>query len=78
MENHKGIEKIVLNYSSGRMTKEHAQEVEENLRLISGQKPVSVKAKKSVSNFKVRKGQTVGMKVTIRKEKAVNFFNKLL
>ncbi|MBT3349346.1 50S ribosomal protein L5 [bacterium] len=52
--------------------------VEENLSNITGQKPVVRSAKKSVSNFKLREGQTVGMSVTMRNNQAYNFLHKLI
>ena len=54
------------------------QNVEKELALISGQKPVLTKAKKSVANFKVREGMTVGIKVTLRGEKMYQFFDKFV
>ena len=54
------------------------QNVEKELALISGQKPVLTKAKKSVANFKVREGMTVGIKVTLRRDKMYQFFDKFV
>ena len=54
------------------------QNVEKELALITGQKPVLTKAKKSVANFKVREGMTVGIKVTLRSEKMYQFFDKFV
>ncbi len=54
------------------------QNVEKELALISGQKPVLTKAKKSVANFKVREGMTVGIKVTLRGDKMYQFFDKFV
>lgn len=48
-----------------------------DLALIAGQKPIITKAKKSVANFKVRAGQNVGAKVTLRKQKMYDFTDKL-
>ncbi|MCQ2387394.1 MAG: 50S ribosomal protein L5, partial [Clostridia bacterium] len=50
----------------------------EELKLISGQKPVLTNAKKSVANFKIREGQAVGMKVTLRGTRMYEFFDKLV
>ena len=52
-------------------------ELENNLAKITGQKPVIVKAKKSVSNFKLREGMPVMLKVTLRREKAYDFLERL-
>ena len=54
------------------------QNVEKELALISGQNPVLTKAKKSVANFKVREGMTVGIKVTLRGDKMYQFFDKFV
>ena len=54
------------------------QNVEKELALIAGQKPVLTKAKKSVANFKVREGMTVGIKVTLRGDKMYQFFDKFV
>jgi len=52
-------------------------DLEANLAKITGQKPVIVKAKKSVSNFKLREGMPVMLKVTLRREKAYDFLERL-
>ncbi len=54
------------------------QLVEKELALIAGQKPVLTKAKKSVANFKVRQGQTVGIKVSLRGDRMYQFFDKFV
>jgi len=50
----------------------------EDLALISGQKPIITKAKKSIAGFKVREGQAIGCKVTLRGENMYNFLDKLI
>lgn len=54
------------------------QLVEKELALIAGQKPVLTKAKKSVANFKVRQGQTIGIKVSLRGDRMYQFFDKFV
>ncbi len=54
------------------------QLAQEELKLISGQKPILTNAKKSVANFKIREGQSVGMKVTLRGTRMYEFFDKLV
>ena len=49
-----------------------------DLELISGQKPVITKARKSIAGFKVREGQSIGCKVTLRGENMYNFLDKLV
>ncbi|NGX44287.1 MAG: 50S ribosomal protein L5 [Candidatus Anoxychlamydiales bacterium] len=46
------------------------------LALLSGQKPIVTKAKKAISNFKLREGQIIGLKVTLRKKKMYDFFDR--
>lgn len=72
--------KIVINTGLGDI-KDNAksmQTTENEIKLISGQKPVMTKAKKSVANFKVREGQTIGIKVTLRGERMFNFYDKFI
>lgn len=52
--------------------------VENVLRRISGQKPVQRRAKKSISNFKIREGNIIGMSVTLRGQRMYDFLNKLI
>ena len=72
--------KITLNAGLGD-SKDNAKSVQtaqQELALIAGQKPVLTKAKKSVANFKVREGMNVGIKVTLRKDRMYDFFDKLV
>ncbi|NGX49004.1 MAG: 50S ribosomal protein L5 [Candidatus Anoxychlamydiales bacterium] len=46
------------------------------LALLSGQKPIVTKAKKAISNFKLREGQVIGLKVTLRQKKMYDFFDR--
>lgn len=74
------IEKIVLNMGVGE-AKENQKFLDsavEEMTLIAGQKPVVTKAKKSISNFKVREGMSVGCKVTLRGDHMYEFFDKLV
>ena len=50
----------------------------DELTLIAGQKPVATKAKKAISNFKVRAGMMIGAKVTLRGKRMYEFFDKLV
>jgi len=78
------IEKIVINVNMGRHldgTKPPANvknQVIDTLTKISGQKPVMVKAKKSVSNFKVREGYETAAKVTIRRDRMWHFLDRVI
>jgi large subunit ribosomal protein L5 len=74
------VEKIVLNMGVGE-AREDAKLLEKasrDLALIALQRPVVTKAKKSVSNFKVRAGMNVGLKVTLRRERMWAFLDKLV
>ncbi|MDI9496128.1 MAG: 50S ribosomal protein L5 [Bacillota bacterium] len=74
------IEKIVLNMGVGE-AKENSKFLDnavEEMTLIAGQKPVVTKAKKSISNFKLREGMPVGCKVTLRGDRMYEFFDKLV
>ena len=74
------LEKIVLNMGLGddKDNSKSFQLAVEELKLISGQKPVVTRAKKSVANFKVREGQNIGAKVTLRSGKMYDFLDKLM
>ena len=72
--------KIVINTGLGDIkdNSKSIQTTENEIKIISGQKPILTKAKKSVANFKVREGQTVGIKVTLRGERMYNFYDKFV
>jgi len=74
------IEKVVINASLGDVkdnTKSFQGAVDE-IMLITGQKPIITKAKKSISNFKLREGQKIGVKVTLRAGRMYEFLDKLI
>ncbi|HCX63790.1 MAG TPA: 50S ribosomal protein L5 [Eubacteriaceae bacterium] len=74
------LEKIVINMGLGD-TKDNSKMLEaavKDLEIISGQKPIVTKAKKSVSNFKLREGMNIGAKVTLRSERMYEFSDRLL
>ena len=74
------LEKIVVNMGlgeSGRETKKVEGAVAD-LMAITGQKPVVTLAKKSIANFKLREGTTVGCKVTLRRDKMYEFLDRLV
>ena len=74
------FEKVVLNMGLGIDGNDSKifKSCEEDLAKISGQKPVSTKFKKSISNFKTRKDTTAGLKVTLRKNKMYEFMDRLV
>ncbi|MBR2724023.1 MAG: 50S ribosomal protein L5 [Ruminococcus sp.] len=73
------LEKIVINIGVGE-AKENAKALEaaaNDLAIITGQKPVITKAKKSVANFKIREGMNLGCKVTLRSDRMYEFLDRL-
>ena len=74
------IEKIVLNMGLGLDASDAKilKSCEEDMAKITGQKPVTTKFKKSVANFKTRKGSNAGLKVTLRKDKMYEFLDRLV
>lgn len=80
------IEKVVVNIGFGRLVsgktskekEEIIKSILEDLTLITGQKPILTKAKKSISSFKVRKGDPIGAKVTLRKKMMYDFLERLI
>ena len=74
------LEKIVVNMGVGDATSNSKllDAAVNDLALITGQKPVITKAKKSIAGFKLREGQSIGCKVTLRGENMYNFMDKLI
>ena len=74
------LEKIVVNMGVGE-AKENSKILEaaaRDMEIITGQKPVLTKAKKSVANFKIREGMAIGCKVTLRGDKMYEFADRLI
>ena len=74
------MDKIIVNVGCGE-SKNNAKEIEaicKDIATITGQKPVTTKARKSVANFKVREGMNVGAKVTLRGARMEEFMDKLV
>jgi len=74
------VEKIVLNMGVGDAVSnsKNLDKAVEELALISGQKPLITKAKKSIANFRLREGMPIGAKVTLRGERMYEFLDKLV
>ena len=74
------IDKIVINMGVGDALQNSKllEAAMNDLEQITGLKPVPTKAKKSISSFKLREGQVIGCKVTLRGEKMYNFLDKLI
>lgn len=74
------IEKIVVNMGLGDAVSNSKvlDDAIEELKLITGQKPIATKAKKSIANFKLREGMPIGAKVTLRGERMYEFLDKLV
>jgi large subunit ribosomal protein L5 len=74
------LTKVVINVGVGRHAKEKGfiEDVVRNITIISGQKPMQTKAKKSISSFKIREGMVVGVAVTMRGKRMYDFVDKLI
>jgi large subunit ribosomal protein L5 len=74
------MEKIIISMGVGRAAqdKKFLELAKKDLMMITGQMPVVCKAKKSVSNFKVREGNETGLKVTVRSERMYEFMDRLI
>ncbi|HRD54772.1 MAG TPA: 50S ribosomal protein L5, partial [Parachlamydiaceae bacterium] len=73
------LKKVVINMGIAEASKDKnsIQDCVNELTLLSGQKPVIRKAKKAISNFKLREGQPIGLKVTLRGKRMFDFFDRL-
>jgi len=74
------LEKIVVNMGVGRATQQASllEGAQRDLETITGQKPIVTRAKTSIAGFKLREGQAIGAKVTLRGDRAWEFFDRLL
>jgi large subunit ribosomal protein L5 len=75
-----GIDKIVINMGIGEAAadRKKVESAAADLSLIAGQRPVITKARKSIANFKLRDGQPIGCKVTLRKTRMYEFVDRLI
>ncbi|MDR9366469.1 MAG: 50S ribosomal protein L5 [Balneolaceae bacterium] len=74
------LQKIVINVGAGEAINDakYLDKVVDNIGAITGQQPIKTKAKKSVSNFKLREGTPIGCKVTLRKKVMYEFMDRLI
>ena len=72
------LQKIVINMGFGIVTKDEQKSLVDDLAAITGQKPMLCKAKKSISNFKLREGMVIGAKVTLRGDRMWDFVERLI
>lgn len=74
------LEKIVLNMGTGEGARDSkvVQSAFSDLMAVAGQRPVITKARKSISNFKLREGMEVGVKVTLRRRRMYEFLDRLI
>ncbi len=75
------VEKIVVNVGVGSETQDNSKALDAavgDLTIITGQKPVVAKARKSISNFKLREGKPIGVKVTLRGQRMWAFLDRLV
>src|SRR5688572_4688929 len=74
------LEKVVINSGVGKAVsdKRFMEVAKETLRKISGQQPTTTAAKHSIAGFKLRQGQPIGLKVTLRRERMYEFLERLI
>jgi len=74
------LEKVVINMGVGRATQQASliEGAQRDLETITGQKPIVTRAKQSIAGFKLREGQAIGVKATLRGDRAWEFFDRLL
>ena len=72
------LQKVVVNMAFGIVSKDEQKGLVEDLQAITGQKPLLCKAKKSISNFKLREGMVIGAKVTLRGDRMWEFVERLV
>ena len=74
------LQKIVINQGIGQATadKKLIETAQEELSLIAGQKAVLTRSRKDISNFKLRKGMPIGIRVTLRRERMYEFLERLI
>jgi large subunit ribosomal protein L5 len=74
------LEKIVVNMGVGRATQQQSllEGAVRDLEVITGQKPIVTKARKSIAGFKLREGNAIGAKVTMRGDRMWEFFDRLI
>jgi large subunit ribosomal protein L5 len=72
------LKKIVISMGLAEAIKDKnaMQDCIKEITLLSGQKPIQAKAKKSIANFKLREGQAIGLKVTLRKKRMYDFLDR--
>ena len=72
------LQKIVINMGFGIVSKDEQKALVDDLTAITGQKPMLCRAKKSISNFKLREGMVIGAKVTLRGDRMWEFVERLI
>lgn len=74
------LDKIVINACVGEATQDSKklQAMIDELTVVTGQRPIATKAKKSIAQFKLREGMEIGAKVTLRREKMYEFMDRLV
>ena len=72
------LKKIVISMGLGEQDKAKLEAAQKHLATIAGQRPIITRARKSISNFKLREGMNVGLKVTLRGGKMYEFFDRLV
>ena len=70
--------KVVVNMGFGIVDEDGVKNFTEQLAKITGQKPITIKSRKSISNFKLRKGMIIGAKVTLRSDRMYEYLDRLI
>ena len=72
------VSKVVVNMGTGAVDKDTLKQLTDELASITGQKAMVTKARKSISNFKLREGMSIGAKVTLRHKRMYDFLDRLI
>ena len=72
------VTKVVVNMGAGCVDKDTLKQITDELTTITGQKALVTKARKSISNFKLREGMSIGAKVTLRQTRMYDFLDRLI
>lgn len=72
------VEKVVVNMGVGIVDKDVLKQATDDLMAITGQHGIVTKARRSISNFKLREGMSIGAKVTLRRERMYEFLDRLI
>jgi len=72
------VSKVVVNMGTGAVDKDVMKQLVDEMTAFTGQRAVITKARKSISNFKLREGMSIGVKVTLRRDRMYDFLDRLI